>query len=182
MPVTEYKDILSAIKTGLNTNPSATLVDILKRERRYYNQGDASATADEADDIKRALTYVRQTATVIAAAGIPALQPHLATLARAWATLPANDADQQVVDQQKVRSRIRNALGEAVALGASGLSLVARLEDFKRRLIGDYQASDPCETKLAAALTTIKTPANQLALEAAIAVVKSLEHLVQPTA
>lgn len=180
MATTSPKDILASVRTGVATNPAPDVKTVLVHARKVLRGTDASSTTEEGDDLKEALTWAKQSATVIASAGAASVNVAIANIAKAWPTLVEDDAVPANVDRKKLRTNVRRVLTEAVALGASGAWLVDRIEDLKRRIMADHQAGDPCETVFAAQRAILAAPASATAAAAAWAVVESKRHLLAP--
>ncbi len=188
MAVTKASDVLSSVKTGIALNPADGIKSSLKKERKLLaSPSDPTEITDAAQDLKDALTYLQQSATVIAASGEAAFSPQIALLATAWPTLPADDPTAGVVDQKKVRNQTRTRLTEALALTPAAPPapdtvswLWPRIEDFKRRLIGDYQGTDPCEATFTTARAALAAAATQQSVDDAVATINRLAHLLSP--
>lgn len=180
MATTSPKDILASVRTGIATTPPADVKTVLVHARKVLRGTDASSTTEEEDDLKEALTWVKQNATTIAASGAASVNVAIANIAKAWPSLVEDDAVPTNVDRKKLRTQTRRVLTEAVALGASGAWLVDRIEDLKRRIMADHQASDPCETVFAAQRAILAAPASAAAAAAAWAVIESKRHLLAP--
>lgn len=180
MPTTSPKDILSSVRAGVATNPAPDVKTVLVHARKVLRGTDAASTTEEDDDLKEALTWIKQSATTIASAGAARVDVAIANIAKAWPTLVEDDAVPTNVDRKKLRTNVRRVLTEAVALGASATWLVDRIEDLKRRIMADHQAGDPCETVFAAQRAILAAPASAAAAAAAWAVVESKRHLLAP--
>lgn len=180
MATTSRNDILSSVRTGVATNPPADVKTVLVHARKVLRGTDAASTTEEGDDLKEALTWIKQSATTIAASGDASALVHVANIAKAWPALVEDDASPTVVDRKKLRTNCRRVLTEAVALGASATWLVNRIEDLKRRIMGDYQAGDPCEAVFTAQRAIFAAPPSPEAVATAWRVVESKRHLLAP--
>lgn len=180
MKTTSPNDLLKSVRDGLAKTPPADVKTVLVHARKVLRGTDATSTTEEDDDLKEALTFLKQSATTIAASGAASVNVAIANVAKAWPTLVEDDAVPTNVDRKKLRTNTRRVLTEAVALGASGTWLVDRIEDLKRRIMADYQAGDPCETVFAAQRAILAAPASAAAAAAAWAVIESKRHLLAP--
>jgi len=180
MAIITPNDLLKAVRDGLAKTPPADVKTVLVHARKVLRGTDASSTTEEADDLKEALTWAKQSATVIASAGAASVNVAIANIAKAWPTLVEDDAVPTNVDRKKLRTNVRRVLTEAVALGASGTWLADRIEDLKRRIMADHQAGDPCETVFAAQRAILAAPASASVAAGAWAVIESKRHLLAP--
>ena len=180
MATTSPKDILSSVRTGIATAPAPDVKTVLVHARKVLRGTDAASTTEEDDDLKEGLQWIKQTAIFIASAGAASANTNIANIAKAWPSLVEDDPIPTAVDRKKLRTNCRRVLTEAVALGASATWLVDRIEDLKRRIMGDYQAGDPCETVFAAQRAILAAPASAAAAAAAWAIVESKRHLLAP--
>lgn len=180
MATTSPKDILSSVRTGVATNPPPDVKTVLVHARKVLRGTDATSTTEEGDDLKEALTFLKQSATTIAASGAASVDVAIANIAKAWPSLVEDDASPTVVDRKKLRTNTRRVLTEAVAIGASATWLVNRIEDLKRRIMGDYQAGDPCEAVFTAQRAILAAPPSPEAVAAAWNIIENKRHLLAP--
>mgnify|MGYP007037362196 CR=1 FL=1 len=180
MAIITPNDLLKSVRDGLAKTPPADVKTVLVHARKVLRGTDASSTTEEADDLKEALTWAKQSATVIASAGAASVDVAIANIAKAWPTLVEDDVAPGSVDRKKLRTNVRRVLTEAGALGASGTWLVNRIEDLKRRIMADHQATDPCETVFAAQRAILAAPPSPEAVAAAWRIVESKRHLLAP--
>lgn len=182
MATTNAKTILAALRAGIAANPPAAVLKDLRRERRRLQNFDPStAGADAAADLQAAYNLLKGTAAAAIAEGESEVNAALAVIAEAYPTLPADDPSATVIDQKKVRTKTRALLTAALTLTApADLWLSRRLEDFKRRQLHDYQATDPCETQFATLLNQVQTSTDPAIVKAAIMTLQNMWNLLEP--
>lgn len=182
MATTNAKTILTALRTRIAENPPTPILKELRRERRrLMNYDPGTAAGDAAADLQTAYNMIKGTAVAALALGESEVNADLAILAAAYPTLPADDPIASVIDQKKIRLKTRALLADALLQTApTDAWLARRLEDFKRRQINDYQATDPCEAKFAQLLTQVQTSSDENEVRAAIMTLQNMWNLLEP--
>lgn len=181
---TTPKTVLAALRDGISANPPVAVLKTLRHERRrLMNYDPSTAGADAAADLQAAFNLLKGTAAAAIAEGESEVNAALAVIAEAYPTLPADDPSAAVIDQKKVRTKTRAMLTDALTLTApTDLWLARRVEDFKRRQIRDYQATDPCEAQFATLIAQVKTSTDPAIVRAAIMTLQNMWHLLEPVA
>lgn len=180
------QDLLRAIRSGISGNYTGSnlsgVKSLLKRERRSRLYADPSGVATQKEsDLKEGFDAIKLSAANFLALGEQEIHTHFANISDVFPTLPEDDPSPTVIDKKKIKTKTRALLADSLTDTSSrGQWLTSRIEGFKRMVVKDYQDTDPCEAKLAAALLEISNPSSEQALRTAIMQVQSLEHLMKP--